>query len=300
MSGFKLNDYNDSYNKAVAAGNIPLVYPVQKTGEVGTLTTTPASPAAHVHIWEGGATTPNPIATGTQYPWDFADAAMYAVSNSASDTGSIKAWGQRAGGLTAAVHIGAVDSWNVTLAGQTPVAFSTNPLHVLEGRAFFNNVGIIYIFRGGSATGGVPDNASDVRAVILPGVNKTQMVVYAVPDEYVAFVDKGEAAQIFETAPATSNESMRVGFRTIPNTVTSSAGTYSFLEKKVPVLSEGTSFFANEVPHPPVLAAGTKVMTSVEYFSSPAGVTSELLMTLKHQSLVSREKLIEIGQPGVV
>ena len=77
-----------------------------------------------------------------------------------------------------------------TLTGQTPVALTTPMRRIYR---MYNNsataiAGTVYCFVDGATTNGVPDTASDVRAVINNGDGQTEMCLYTVPKGKQGFV----------------------------------------------------------------------------------------------------------------
>lgn len=282
--------YKTSYDHALVEGRIEGAYPLQKTGEISQLTQ--STFVGPIDIWEGGNITPN--SNGTIYPWDVADAPMWICSSSALDVGVVTVYGQRAGGSTYAADIGAETSWPITLTGQVPVPFTTDPLHVLEAISSSTLNGTVYILRSNSVTaGGIPTNAADVRAVISAGKQKTQMIVWAVPDKHVAFPSKGEAAIGFTGTLPSGTQTAKVAFRTITRGTTPSV-----LAKPVDLTTSGVSYFANKIPYPPPQPAGAKISVSVESFSDDMTFSGEVQFEYKHEDLLPYEFLVRIGQPG--
>jgi len=111
----------------------------------------------------------------------------------------------------------------VTLSGQTRVALTTPLIRCF--RAWNSNstdlVGTVYIYVNGSITGGVPDTASDVRAIISIGAGQTEMCIYTVPagktgyfyGGYVSMSRVGNNSAVFTSRVRTFGGVFRVASR---------------------------------------------------------------------------------------
>jgi len=77
-----------------------------------------------------------------------------------------------------------------TLNGQTRVALATPLMRVF--RAYNTSgtalAGDVYIYVDGAVTGGIPDTAADVKAIVQAGEEQTLMAVYTVPAGYAAYM----------------------------------------------------------------------------------------------------------------
>ena len=95
----------------------------------------------------------------------------------------------------------------VALNGQTRVALSTSLIRVF--RAYNGNstdlAGHVFIYVNGALTGGVPNTKADIRAIINPNNQQTQMSLYTVP--------AGKTAYIFDWRAATAGSSKNSNYR---------------------------------------------------------------------------------------
>ena len=71
----------------------------------------------------------------------------------------------------------------VTLNGQTRVALTTSLLRVFRAKnvGSTNLAGHVFVYVNGALTGGVPNTNADIRAVIQPENNQTEMALYTIP-----------------------------------------------------------------------------------------------------------------------
>jgi hypothetical protein len=78
----------------------------------------------------------------------------------------------------------------VTLNGTSQVTLTTKLIRIfrMKNTGSADNVGHIYVYVNGTATGGIPDTSADVRAVMQPGKNQTLMAVYTVPSGYTGYM----------------------------------------------------------------------------------------------------------------
>jgi len=87
-------------------------------------------------------------------------------------------------------------SQTVTLNGQTRVALTTSLIRVY--RAFNANsvdfLGHVIIYVNGTLSGGVPTNNADIRAIIDPVNQQTEMAVYTIPAGKTGYLTRGYAS----------------------------------------------------------------------------------------------------------
>jgi hypothetical protein len=81
-------------------------------------------------------------------------------------------------------------SQTITLQGQTRVALDTDLIRVF--RAYNDNstvlAGHVFIYVNGAITGGVPDTNADIRCIIDPVNQQTEMAVYTVPNGKTGYI----------------------------------------------------------------------------------------------------------------
>lgn len=253
-------------------------------------------------IWEGGDI---PLgANGAKYPWDVANEPMYICSSSALDTDiDIMYFPQISDGTFP--DVGVETREFITIQGQTVIQLpdclnilrAVNATTVLPLAQHKNIGGTIYIFRGGAATAGVPNNLSDIRNVINNGNNKTQCACVAVPQGFVGAVEKGEVGLSTDMVgnPLPDPVACTAALRVIQR-----GAVVSTVEKSVPLVSSGQSMYTDTALYPELVPAGGKVSLSVEEMTGDARFIGEFTIALKEESLYSDKVLAEIGQPGYI
>ena len=126
----------------------------------------------------------------------------------------------------------------ITLTGQTPVALTTSLIRVF--RMYNSNSteleGTVYCFVNGATTGGVPDTAADVRAIITIGSGQTEMCIYTIPNGktgyflggYVSISKTGNRSAIFTSRIRSFGGVFRVASRIACNGSGSSHWDYRY------------------------------------------------------------------------
>lgn len=157
----------------IAEGDVPRYSSIEKFGENPSVTTT---------------TDPEDI-------WDYGG--MYTFS----DTADIDRLSSSDDGDNHTIMVVGLDSnWEqitqfITLTGQTPVAMT--PMirtYRMRNMGDTDTAGDIYCFVNGATTGGVPDTATDIRAMIRAGNNQTLMAICTVPAGKTGYLFNGWAA----------------------------------------------------------------------------------------------------------
>jgi hypothetical protein len=150
------------------------------------------------------------------------------------------------------------------LNGQTRVALDT-PLFRCY-RAYNSNatnlVGHVFVYVNGATTGGVPNNNDDIRAIIDPINQQTEMAIYTVPAGKTGYMRSWYAA----TAGASKNANYFITLR-------SREATRVFRVKHTSALNEtGTSAYQHTYVEPEVFPEKTDIEMTVSILGT--GVTA--------------------------
>lgn len=139
----------------------------------------------------------------------------------------------------------------VTLNGQTRVALSTNLIRVFRAKNVGSTdlVGHVFVFVNVSLTGGVPDTAANIRAIIQPENNQTEMAVYTIPDGYTGYMRDWYAS----TDGASKNSNYPVKLYARP------FGQVFQLKHSSALSDNGTSAYQHKYEEPEVFAAKTDI-----------------------------------------
>lgn len=185
-----------------------------------------------------------------------------------STTADIDSISSSSAGDTQDIVIQGLDSnWELvtqtaTLNGQTRVALTTPLIRVF--RAYNDNstetVGHVFVFVNGTLTGGVPDTNADIRAVIDPENQQTEMAVYTIPAGKTGYMRDWYMAT--SGGSKTSNYVVKLksrNFGKIFRTKHTSA-----LEAAAP------SPYQHKYEEPEVFAEKTDIEMTVESIASPA------------------------------
>jgi len=151
--------------------------------------------------------------------------------------------------------------------------------------------GVVYCFKNGDISEGIPINLDDVRATINDGNNQTLMAIYTIPPKKVGFLVKGEAGMEYEAAPA-GPDVIRINYK-------SRKYEKVFKVKKVMTLtSSGNSIYIDERSVFDELPGLTDIKISKVFASSTMGISSSFVVVLVDERLFTEEYLSSIGQPG--
>lgn len=329
MRGFRKNWFNEDFLFAASLGKIPGAKTIQQSGDTGGTLDVSAlsrSPGDWIDIWNGGYEYAGAgDGYGSHYPWDDVGASLYISSSNADNTGvQVRMRMLRHLGGERATNLGTETSLVQALDGtnaQTPVQLSTyTDILNIFGAAVVSeedqgtNRGYFYIYRDpstGSPTGttaGKPNDTSLIRAVIDPGVGRADHACFAIPDRHVGFVVQADGGVDFGGGTPGTTISSSLGYRVIPGTTLfwdggsrKSIPSPAILAKRLPLYSESSLFFANSLPFPAALTAGSKVSVSLEKIllaADDVGLVGEIQVLYVDETEVPRQLLTNIGQPG--
>lgn len=175
-------------------------------------------------------------------------------SSSASDTNTITIIGQDAAGTEL--------TQTVTLTGQTPVAIPI-PLERIY-RAFNPNgtlfVGHVFIFVNVTTTAGVPDTTANIRAVIDPENQQTEMAIYTIPAGKTGYMRSWYAA----TSGSNKNSNYRIRL------LSRNAGGVFRVQHISAISDVGTSSYIHKYDEPKRFEAGTDIEMRVKMLAAGA------------------------------
>lgn len=78
----------------------------------------------------------------------------------------------------------------VTLSGTASVPLTTPLRRIFRAKnvGSSNLAGHVFVYEAGATTGGVPDTNADIRCVVHPENNQTEMAIFTVPSGYTAYL----------------------------------------------------------------------------------------------------------------
>lgn len=260
----------EPYKDAVGKGMVRDVWYIDKFGESPNIDKV----ETHVDVWEGGG----------HYVWS-PDGVADIISISSSDVTDNQ---------TILVTGLDVNGWQVeqevTLSGQTRVPLTTPLWRVFRVENVDNTdlVGIVSIYAGTEAAGGIPSGASVLKAMITNGNNQSLMAIYTVPRGFVGFLYRGE----FGMANADLTATARCSY------YSRRFGSVFKCKKRLNLNKSGTSIYQDLRTFPDVIPAMTDIEMTVEEVSKDGTVifgTFDIMLV--RQVHLDRLFLHRIGQP---
>lgn len=208
--------------------------------------------------------------------WDGAEngAAWELMNYVYSTTADIDSISSSSAADTQEINIQGLDSnydivtQTITLTGQTRAALSTNLIRVF--RAYNDNgtetVGHVFIYVNGAITGGIPDTNADIRAIIDPDNQQTNMAMYTIPNGKTGYLRDWYAA----TAGANKNSNYVIKLKS------RKTGKIFRVKHRSAISDTATSAYQHSYTEPEVFAARTDIeMTaSVEAAGTTAASVS--------------------------
>lgn len=209
-------------------------------------------------------------------------------SSNAGDTQDIIILGQTADGVEV--------EQTATLNGQTTVSLTTPLWRVyrMENNASTGGdiAGTVYCYVGTSQTAGVPNNATDVRAIIDNGNNQTQMAIYTIPTGKVGFLCRGEVGMQFTGSVGAGNQFARIQYKS------RRFGKVFKVKKTFSLLNVGSSIYQDERCYPDIIPSGTDIVITVQEVSDDMGMWATFDIELVDETKFDPTFLTAIGQRG--
>lgn len=235
---------NNSSGLAIAEGNVTGKSFIHKFGEAPDFDTGDNT----VTVWDGAN---DGLLGGGAMAYTYSSTADIDTisSSSASDTGDIEIQG-----LDSNYDI---VTQTVTLNGQTDVSLTTTLLRVFRMKNVGSSdfVGVVYLRTNGSTqTGGVPDTANTVRAIVNNGNNQTLMAVYTIPAGKTGYLRDWYASTA--GGSRTTNYKMRLKARPF--------GQVFQLKHTSAIAENGTSYIQHEYTEPEIFNEKTDVELTSE------------------------------------
>jgi len=237
---------------AIAKGNVTGTSFIHKFGNAPSIDTVDG----FVDIWDGVDST---LDTGKIASYTF------------STTDDIDTVSSSDNGDTQDIEIQGLDvNWDIvtqvkTLTGQTKVSLDTPLIRVFRMQNIDSTdiAGAVYCYVDGDISAGVPDTATDVRAIINNGNNQTLMSIYSIPRGKTGY------ARSFYAAMATKKTSS-----SIINLKSRVFGSVFRLKNVSSLNTAGTSRFQHTFVEPSVLTAKTDIIMSADTDTNDVAVGS--------------------------
>jgi len=144
----------------------------------------------------------------------------------------------------------------ITLTGQTRKALDTDLLRVfrIKNVGVTDNAGHIYCYVNSAITNGTPNDPTQVRAVVQPGMNQTLMAIYTIPNGKTGYMRSWYAAQ----AGANKTTNYIVDLRARP------VGQVFQLKHRSSLEDQGTTYIQHHFKEPEMFAAKTDIEMRVD------------------------------------
>ena len=241
----QVNSVDSDYFLEVARGNVSGVSSIHKFGNAPDFDTGDG----FVTVWDGAN-----------------DGGINAMSYTYSTTADIDSISSSNAGDGQVIEVQGLDTdWalttqNVTLNGQTRVALGTDLIRVfrMKNTGTTNNAGDVYCYVNGAITGGVPNTAGDVRAVIEIGNNQTLMSIYTVPASKTGYLCS------FYGGTAGAKKTAVYGFEMFARP----SGQVFQLKHKSSMMEDGSSHFQHVYAIPEVFAAKTDIEVRISVITA--------------------------------
>jgi len=267
-SGFPTPPAGKSWLQSVSEGKVLGYSTLGKFGYNPAIATT-TDPET---VWEGGGV----------YNYSTTADIQSLASDNALDTQSIKIQGLDI--------LGRESIQTYTLTGTTRVALDPLLYRVyrMENMGTTDLAGTIFCYTGTGAVPAIGD--AEVKALIDNGNNQTLMALSTVPLGKVGFLYRGEGGLSFSAGPQATDYA-NVEYRTRLK-----GGVFK-IQKRVSIITTGTSIFQDALSFPVPLPALTDIEIYVSEVSAIMGVWAIYEMLLVDEDQLAPEFLDAIGQP---
>ena len=148
----------------------------------------------------------------------------------------------------------------ITLTGQTraPLTTSLKRVFRVKNVGATDLAGHVFVYVNVALTAGVPNTAANIRAIVQPENNQTEMVVYTIPTGYTGYMRSWYASTA--GANKTSNYIMKVKARPL--------GQVFQLKHRASIDDLGTSHIQHVYVDPPKFDAGTDLEMTTQMLAS--------------------------------
>lgn len=238
----------------VAEGRVEGYSTIEKFGENPSITTS-TDPA---DIWDGGGL------------YNFSTDADIDRLSSSDD------------GDTQLIVIYGLDSnWEesiqfITLTGQTPTPLTTSLIRVYRmiNLGTTDIAGDVYCFVNGAVSLGIPDDLSDVRAMIRNGNNQTLMAIYTIPGNKTGYLYSGYIS-LSRSSPSSASAEFTARARPY-------GGVFS-VKARTTCISTGNSSWERNYPFPAALPPRTDILLRCEVVSASIGASGGYTLLLRDE-----------------
>ena len=154
----------------------------------------------------------------------------------------------------------------ITLTGQTPASLTTSLIRVFRMKNVGSTAtaGYVYCFVNVATTGGVPNTAANIRAVLDDGNNQTEMAIYTIPNGKTGYMRSFFAS----TAGASKDSNYIIRLYARPT------GQVFQLKHRTALSDNGTSYIQHKYIEPEVFAAKTDIEMTTQMTASGASAAS--------------------------
>ncbi len=149
----------------------------------------------------------------------------------------------------------------ITLSGQTRVPLTTNLIRIFRAKNVNSTdlTGHVFVYVNGATTGGVPDTNADIRCIVQPENNQTEMAVFTVPAGKTGYLRRWYSS----TAGASKNSNYIIKLKARP------FGQVFQLKHKDAISDNATSYISHNYTEPQKFTEKTDIEMTAEITDSP-------------------------------